>query len=70
MIWIPLVVLLVSLPAYIVVSERQILRLQRRVTQQADELHQLTQGQVNLTKQVAELEDEVIGLLKPKGNLW
>jgi hypothetical protein len=53
-IWLPVTVLLVSLPSFIVWTFREIRRLERQ--------------HASLAKSVADVEDEVIGLLHlPKG---
>ncbi len=63
MIWIPVTVLLVSLPSFIVWTFCEIRRLERQQASMASSV-------AGLKKSVAELEDEVIGLMHlPKGQL-
>ena len=69
MIWLPVTVLLISLPAFIVWAFREIRRLERRLADVSADVGDLQTTVAGLKKQVAELEDEVIGLLKPKGQL-
>ncbi len=69
MIWLPVTVLLISLPAFIVWAFREIRCLERRLADVSADVGDLQTTVAGLKRQVAELEDEVIGLLKPKGQL-